>query len=238
MPFRSSGTGRHERRPGVQRPRDRDPRRNGVTCPTIAAALQALGGGNDSVGVMSVQERTVSSRTELLEATSSPEVSRICVARTLTELPGTRLLPGQALMATDENVALGSASGEDGVELSSNNVVQDLELRVDPNRRALYNDTTVKRLGVLALRNLRVTGLLQLLAKGSVQSGHVEATRVEIAAADARCVEPRTSGYGVDVVVGAFTVWNQSVEATTLTADITVSASGVPINRSRALASL
>src|SRR5262249_35737177 len=169
---------------------------------------------------MSVQERTVSSTAELLEAANNRSVSRIRVAQTLTDVRSMRLLPGQELMPADRDVALIFASGEDGLQVSADNLVKGLELRVEPHRRALFNDASVERLGSLAFSDLRISGLVEVLANGPARSGHVEAARVEIVAADAASVEPRTKGYGVEVVVGAFTVWNRNAEGT-LTADLT-----------------
>jgi len=60
------------------------------------------------------------------------------------------------------------------VQLSSDNRLENLELQVDVDRRALFNDTNVERLSRLVRRNLRTIGVIQLLARDKVRSGHVE----------------------------------------------------------------
>ena len=85
----------------------------------------------------------------------------------------------------------------------------------------LFNDTKVKQLGWLVLRNLRTTGVVQLLAREAVHGGHVEVENVDIVAADARGYEKGPKGYGVQVIAGAFTLWNQQTDASlTVTADL------------------
>jgi hypothetical protein len=65
--------------------------------------------------------------------------------------------------------------GSHGLELSADNRVEGLQLVADPDKRAVFNDTGVDRLGRLVLRDLTVKGVVQLLARDQVRSGHVEA---------------------------------------------------------------
>jgi hypothetical protein len=172
-------------------------------------------------------ERKVSTLAELRDAVGQSDVRRISVVTDLREVPGFRLSPGQALVAERAGVKLEFAPGGHGLELSTDNHIEGLELKADPARRALFNDTGVERLGRLVLRNLRVSGLVQLLAKDSVRSGHVEIENVHVVAADARDGTPRPKGYGVEVIPGAFTLWNQHDDpAVTITADVIGLAAG------------
>ena len=133
-----------------------------------------------------------------------------------------RLLPGQTLSAADAQTAIRFASGEDGLQLSADNQVEHLSLITDPERRAISNDTTVAHLGRLTLRRLSITGVLKLLARDQVCGGHVEAHDIDIVSADARGYQERPKGYGVEVIPGVFTLWNQQADpAVTLTADLT-----------------
>lgn len=174
-------------------------------------------------------ERKVTSVAELRDATKLSDVRRISVATDLHEVPRLRLAPGQSLVAGHAGVALHFSSDADGVELSTDNEIEGLELRANPARRAILNDTGVERMGRLVLRNLQVTGLVQLLAKGAVRSGHIEVEKLDITAADARNETPRPKGYGVEVVQGAFTLWNQQDDpAVTITADLVGLSAGRP----------
>jgi hypothetical protein len=140
-----------------------------------------------------------------------------------------RLSHGQALTGVDAQSILRFAAGGHGLELSADNRVEGLQLIADPDKRAIFNDAGVERLGRLVLRDVTVRGVVRLLARDRVRGGHVEAHNIDILAADARGYEERPKGYGVEVVPGAFSLWNQQVDPTvTITADVTGLAVGRP----------
>ena len=168
------------------------------------------------------QSVEVSTAAGLIAAAANPLVARITVLASLTGLSCVRLLPGQALAGHDVSIELRFAPGQDGVQLSTDNQVECLELSTDPDRYAVFNDTGVDGLGRLVLSSLRITGVVRLLARDRVRNGHVEAHGIDIVAADARGYDVRPKGYGVEVIPGAFTLWNQQADpAVTITADLT-----------------
>ncbi|MDR5760761.1 hypothetical protein [Caballeronia sp. LZ035] len=185
---------------------------------------------------MSASERNVSTLAGLLEAVSNAEVHHIAVTADIADMPGFRLLPGQTLSGASGRVKLHFAKGEDGVQLTTDNCIARIELNADADRRAIHNDTSVTRLGRIDLHDLRTRGVVQLLARDNVRSGHIAAENIDIVAADARAHGTRHRGYGVEVIPGVFTVWNQHDDHfVTITADLTaVSAGrgGAPVNGS------
>src|SRR5271155_4811716 len=112
---------------------------------------------------MSQQKREVATGSELLAAASDSAVGVIVVKSDLTGLPTFRLSPGQTLTGETSGAVLRFAAGQDGVQLSRDNRVQDLALEADANRRALYNDTQIEHLGRLILMKLRTIGAIRLL---------------------------------------------------------------------------
>jgi hypothetical protein len=177
--------------------------------------------------VVHTEERQVATPAELVAAATDQAVADIVVAANLSGVPTFRLSPGQTLKGAGPAVVVHFAPGQDGLQLSTDNRVEGLELRADVERRALFNDTRVERLGRLVLLNLRIIGVVQLLARDRVRSGHVEAENVDVIAADARAFTERPKGYGVEVIPGAFVLWNQqSDRAVTITADLTGLAAG------------
>jgi hypothetical protein len=173
------------------------------------------------------QVRNASSTAELVSAVADAEVREIRVVGTLARVPTLRLAPGQSLVGDGERARLAFATGVDGVELSRDNAVTALTLAVDVDRRVLFNDTSHPTLGRIDLEKLRVTGVVQLLAANAVRAGHVEAHGIDIVAADARGYDRRPKGYGVEVLPGAFTLWNQHTDpAVTITADLTSLSAG------------
>ncbi|MGH8461811.1 MAG: hypothetical protein ACRESS_09410 [Stenotrophobium sp.] len=185
---------------------------------------------------MSKEQRKVSTTAELLAAAADASVRQITVAANLTSVPTLRLSPGQTLTGGGDQVSVSFAAGKDGLQLSTNNQVENLQLVTDLGKRAIFNDTSVAHLGRLVLDKLSITGVVQLLANDKVRGGHVEAHDVDIVTADARGYAERPKGYGVEVIQGAFTLWNQHADkAITITADLTglsVGRDGAPVRGS------
>lgn len=181
-------------------------------------------------------ERSAATAVELVAAVADPDATEILLTANLSGLRTLRLAPGKALRGAGVGTTVSFARGEDGLQLSSDNRVECLELRTAPDRRALFNDTQVQGLGRLELRNLRTIGSIRLLARDEVRSGHVEAENVDVVAADARGYGERPEGYGVEVIPGAFTLWNQQPErGIVVTADLrglTAGRAGAPVRGS------
>ena len=178
----------------------------------------------------------VSTSADLLAAIADLSVQRIKVVANLSGLPTLALRPGQALLGSVSRPTLRFAAGQDGVRLSTDNAVEELDLLADPERCAVCNDTAVDGLGRILLRELRTVGAVRILARDRVRSGHVEAHGVDVEAADARGYEVRPKGYGVEVIPGAFMVWNQQDDpAVTITAELTglsAGRAGAPVHGS------
>jgi hypothetical protein len=185
---------------------------------------------------MSTERLQVSTADELQAAAANREIRQIVVSAPIADMPPFRLSPGQNLIGTEPQSALHFLAGRDGLELSADNLVERLQLVADPDKRALFNDTSVEHLGRHLLRDLTVNGVVCLLARDQVRGGHVEASNIDIVAADARGYDERPKGYGVEVIPGAFTLWNQhSDRAVTITADLTglaVGRAGAPVRGS------
>lgn len=169
-----------------------------------------------------IKERNVSSADEFVAATRDASVKRIVVAKELTGLPGIRLAPGQSLSGTGPKTTLRFAGDSTGIQLSSNNRVENLEIIVAPGKRVIFNDDAVDDFGLFDLRNLALTGVVQILAANGVRAGRVEAHKIDIVSADARAYSDRPKDYGVEVINGAFTIWNQQRDpSVTITANLT-----------------
>ncbi len=151
----------------------------------------------------------------------------------LTDVPALALRAGQAILGSGTAAGLSFVAGQDGLGVCSDNRIEGLELVADPDRRAVFNDPGVEDLGRLELRRLRITGSVRLIAAGRVRRGHVDAHDVHVVDADARGFDERPAGFGVEVVLGVFTVWNRQADpAVTITADLTalsIGRAGLPV---------
>jgi hypothetical protein len=155
----------------------------------------------------------------LIAASKDRGIRRIAISGALVDAPTVSLSPGQSLHGANEQSSISFADGSDGLQLSLDNQVHQIRLNVAPDRRAIFNDTSVPSLGRIELRGVTTTGRVQILARDKVRSGHVDVNGLAIIEADARGESERPHGYGVDVLQGAFTLWNMQPEA-----DVIVSA--------------
>jgi hypothetical protein len=121
-----------------------------------------------------IKHRDVSTAQDLIAAVHDRSVDRIVVSGDLAGFSSLDLLPDQALTAT-ARATLQFKDDSDGIRLSSNKL-EKLTLIVAPEKRAIFNDTTVTDLGCLELRNLTLIGAVQILAADRVRSGHDETT--------------------------------------------------------------
>jgi hypothetical protein len=177
--------------------------------------------------MMSTVQHPVNTTAELLSTLADPTVQHVLVTADLHGVPAFKLRPGQYISGNNKNAALRFQAGNDGICLSTDNKVDSLKIQTDVDRRALLNDTSVSGLGRILLQNLEITGVVQILVNDQVRSGHVEAHNIDIEMADARAYAEHPKGYGVEVIQGAFTLWNQQADkAITITADLTGLATG------------
>jgi hypothetical protein len=157
---------------------------------------------------MNTPEIFVTTADALVAATRDKTVQRISVSGHLTNAPCVCLGPGQSLCGSDDNAIITFAPGTDGLQLSSDNRVHNIRLETAPEKRAIFNETSVANLGKIELRGVKTIGRVQILARDKVRGGHVDVNGLEVIAADARGESERPHGYGVYVLQGAFTLWN------------------------------
>jgi hypothetical protein len=185
---------------------------------------------------MDNRDTVVTTVDALIAATRDQRTTRIIVRGDLAGVPSVRLAPGQTLRGEDERSSVNFADGADGIQLSSDNRVHNVHLRTSPEKRAIFNDTTINTLGRIELRGVTTIGRVQILARDKVRGGHVDVNGLDIIAADARGEAERPHGYGVYVLHGAFTLWNmQPDESVIVSADlvgISAGRDGAPVRGS------
>lgn len=144
---------------------------------------------------------------ELAEALAAPNETEIRVRGVIEGASSLTLRPGVRLTG-ERGASIGFAPGQDGLVLTADNCVSDIALHADPARNAIMNDADGS-FGRMRLHRLRTTGCIRLVPTDAARAGHVDAQDVHVVAADARAVTDRPSAFGVEVVAGAFTLWNR-----------------------------
>jgi hypothetical protein len=163
-----------------------------------------------------VTATVVRSAQELMNALEMPGAVDLHIDGMLDEVPTVRLRPGQMLRAAGAGAGLRFLPGQDGVRLSRDNALVGLALLADPARRAVFNDDQLPNMGRVSLSGLRVSGQVQIVARGTLRAGHVDVDGLDIEAADTRARSERPQGYGVEVLQGAFTLWNQQADTSSV----------------------
>ena len=131
-------------------------------------------------------ERAVATVDALVAATRDESVRRIVVSGNLADVPSISLLPRQSLQGRGDPSIVTSPRGS--TDFGSLRTTRSHNIRLDasPDKRAIFNDTTVDSLGQIELRGVTTTGRVQILARDKVRGGHVDVNGLDIIAADAR----------------------------------------------------
>jgi hypothetical protein len=149
----------------------------------------------------------VSTAAELVAAASG-EDARIELTGTVSGMPMTRLAPGVHLRGGELRF------GAKGLQLSRDNVLENVRIVTAEHELAILNDPTEQTLGKLVLNDVETIGQVRLLAAGSVRSGRVDVDGLRVARADLRGRASRPAAYGVEAMQGAFTLWNRQTDPT------------------------
>jgi hypothetical protein len=148
---------------------------------------------------MSAAEKWVTTTDALRAALADETVARIVVSGHLANAPSIRIQPGQSLCGAANDSTIAFAENSDGVQLSSDNSIHDLNLDTAPHKRAIFNATGVPLLGRIELHGVTTNGRVQIIAGDKVRAGHVDVNGLDIVAADARAEAECPHGYGVHV---------------------------------------
>lgn len=154
--------------------------------------------------------------------------------RTSILSPNSIVLPeGFKLTGINKDRCILSFSNGDGIGLTANNEVSNLTIQTNPNNRAIYVNSSLEDLGILTLKNLTITGQVQILAGAGTMKANILADNIDIVSCDSRRYSEKPLKYGVYVYQGAFTVYNfnsdpNSVINATLT-NISLGRKGAPV---------
>jgi len=171
----------------------------------------------------------ISSLVQLMQALLANQPQTLELQTSLLSPHPLTLPPGYALTGADKERCSLSFSNGDGLGLTANNRVADLVVMASPACRAIYTLTGRADMGTLTLTNLTVLGQVSLLMRVGTDKLTVVADGVDVAACDARRYSEQPQKYGVNVMQGAFTVYNFNGDAKSLlTATLTTISVGRP----------
>ena len=98
---------------------------------------------------------------QLEEALSSDEkiIELVCSINAVNTI---KLKEVQKLISNKKNILLSFINGG-GIELTGDNEISNISIQTSPDKRAIYIDSNLEDLKEIALKNLTVTGMVQLL---------------------------------------------------------------------------
>ncbi|MBS1971171.1 MAG: hypothetical protein JSU04_12735 [Bdellovibrionales bacterium] len=170
---------------------------------------------------------------ELLAAINNP-ASRVLELQTSLLLPFSLTLPpGVHLRGVDQQKCVLSFNNGDGIGLTADNEIANLTVLAPHSHRAIFALSDRADLGTLKLKNLTVTGQIQILTRVGTKKAKLFADQIDVIACDARKYSEQPQKYGVNVYQGAFTVYNfngdsESLIEATLT-NISIGRKGAPV---------
>ena len=135
------------------------------------------------------------------------------------------LHPEQKLIGLSENATLYFISS-DGVGLSKNNEVKNLNIQIRQDKKAIFLINNAEDLGHMHLENINTTGVVHLLMRAPTKKLNVYLNKVHIHTADATGFHERPMKYGVVVHQGALTLYNYNSAPDSL---LTVEAENISI---------
>lgn len=165
--------------------------------------------------------RIINTVDELVAATQDRTARYLILRNDLTDVPSLRLMPFQSLSGEFDGKKIIFKPGAEGFCLSKGNELKSLVIQTSPDKRAIFQDQEMESLSVHHLSRITVTGQISFIITDKTKKGRIEASFVHVADAATMQLKERPNRFGVDLIQGAFTVWNQSENDTELEVDIT-----------------
>lgn len=119
----------------------------------------------------------------------------------------------------------------DGIGVSADNTIRNINIDVPTNHKAIYNTTVQKDLGTFTFENLLVKGQVSIITRVGVEKANIVIDKVDIHSADARHYLEQPQKYGVNVLQGALTIYNINPNSSSL---VSVAINNLSIGRKNA----
>lgn len=144
-------------------------------------------------------------------------------------LPEGVILKGKS--QENDEFPLLSFQHSDGIGVSADNSVKNLNIDAPANHKAIFNTIAKKDLGTFTFENLLVKGQVSIITRVGVEKANIIIDNVDIHSADTRHYLEQPQKYGVNVLQGALTIYNINPNPLSL---VSVAASNLSIGRKNA----
>lgn len=121
-----------------------------------------------------------------------------------------QLAPGVSITATREKLGFLSFPAGDGIGIQADNTIKNICIQTKADSRAIYLNSLQEDLGTITLKNLRITGQVQILLREHNHSLDLIMDSVDIVSADARLKMEKSIKNQLNMLQGALTIFNCS----------------------------
>ncbi|WP_121964874.1 hypothetical protein [Myroides sp. N17-2] len=157
------------------------------------------------------------------------EISRSIICNYSILLPEGVKITGKP--QENNELPLLSFQHSDGIGVSANNSIKNLNIDVPVDQKAIFNTIVQKDLGTFTFENLFIKGQLSIITRLGVEKANIVIDNVDIHSADTRHYLEQPQKYGCNVLQGALTIYNISANANSL---ISVAVNNLSIGRKNA----
>lgn len=158
---------------------------------------------------------------EELVAASQDRTARYLILRNdLTDVPPISLMPFQSISGEFDGKKIRFKPGAEGFCLSKGNELKNLMIETDPDQRAIYQDQEMESMSTHHLSRLSVQGQISFIIGDKTQKGRIDVSFVHVKQAATMQLTDRPNRFGVDMLQGAFTIWNKSQNNCEIEVDI------------------
>lgn len=157
------------------------------------------------------------------------EISRSIICNYSILLPEGVKITGKP--QENNELPLLSFQHSDGIGVSANNSIKNLNIDVPVDQKAIFNTIVQKDLGTFTFENLFIKGQLSIITRLGVEKANIIIDNVDIHSADTRHYLEQPQKYGCNVLQGALTIYNISANANSL---ISVAVNNLSIGRKNA----
>lgn len=124
-----------------------------------------------------------------------------------------------------------SFDGVDGIGVTANNIIENLNINTNPERKAVFLANNQPQLGQFSFKNMTIAGQFSFLTRKGVKSANVKVDGLDIVAANTKSHPEHPYKYGAHAFQGAFTVYNFSTDKDS---NINLSVNNLSIGRKHA----
>ncbi len=172
--------------------------------------------------------RIINTVEELVAATQDIKARYLIIRKDLTDVPSIKLNPFQSITGQTKGCTLKFKKGESGICLTKSNELRNLNIEVEDDHKAIYQDMSVAKFYTHKLNHISTKGIISFIVDDTFEQGAIDASFIHIVSANTNALPMRPNRYDSDSLIGAFTVWNQSDNNTTIEISLEHFTCGIP----------